>query len=76
MLDKCANPRCKAEFKRLGPGRLYVFPISDPERWGLPKNSKQKVMWLCAECIRHKRILFDRQHAQAVVVDRPLQKSA
>ncbi len=38
---KCANPRCEAEFRRLGTGKLFVKTL---------KGSKQKAAWLCNKC--------------------------
>ncbi len=70
MLGKCANPECHSEFKRLGEGRIYTLQVSDPQRWGLPAHVKQKVVWLCARCDHHKKVRFDREHCQVLLVNR------
>ncbi len=78
MLGKCANPNCDSEFKRLGTGRIYTLQVKNPQSWGLPEHVKQKVVWLCDECDHHKRVRFDQEHCQVLVVDRHdhLRKSA
>lgn len=70
VLGKCANPECKAEFKRLGTGRIYTLPVSNPLAWGLPPHIKQKVVWLCAKCATSNQVEFDKQHCQVLVVSR------
>jgi hypothetical protein len=77
-LAKCANPGCKAEFKRLGTGTIYTLPVTESQAWGLPANVKQKVVWLCSKCAMTKQVEFDRQHHQVLVVRRqaPQQRSA
>jgi len=69
-LGKCANPECNAEFKRLGTGKIYTLPVSDPQAWGLPPHNKQKVVWLCSKCAATRQVEFDRQHCQVLLVDR------
>jgi len=69
-VDKCANPECKAEFKRLGTGELYILPVSRPQAWGLPPHSKQKVVWLCSQCALTSEVQFDQQHCQVRLVRR------
>ncbi len=69
-LGKCANPSCHAEFKRLGSGEIYTLPVSRPQDWGLPPHSRQKVVWLCAKCAISKRVEFDQEHCQVLVVSR------
>lgn len=70
MLGKCANPNCNSEFRRLGTGRIYSLHVSDPQRWGLPITVKQKVVWLCGKCDHHKKVRFDQERCQVVVVNR------
>ncbi len=70
MLGKCANPECGCQFKRMGTGRIYTLQVSDPKRWGLPEHVKQKVVWLCAECDRHKKVRFDHERCRVLVVNR------
>ena len=69
-LRKCANPECEAEFKRLGTGRIYTMPVSNPQAWGLPPHVRQKVVWLCAKCAAGNQVKFDTQHCQVLVVSR------
>jgi len=73
-LGKCANPECQAEFKRLGTGRIYTLPVSDPQAWGLPLHIKQKVVWLCARCAAHHQVEFDQQQCQIRIVSRTHQQ--
>ncbi|HTV66486.1 MAG TPA: hypothetical protein VMD98_12830 [Bryocella sp.] len=69
-VDKCANPACHAEFKRLGTGKLYTLPVSRPQAWGLPPTVKQKVVWLCSRCALTTEVEFDTQHCQVLLVKR------
>lgn len=69
-LGKCANPDCEAEFKRLGSGKIYTFPVSQPQAWSLPPHSKQKVVWLCSKCALTKELELDEQHFEVLVVSR------
>lgn len=69
-LRKCANPECRAEFKRLGSGQIYTLPVTRPQDWGLPPQSRQKVVWLCARCALSKHVEFDQEHCQVLVVSR------
>ena len=70
MLGKCANPDCGSEFKRLGTGRIYTLQVRNPQSWGLPERVKQKVVWLCDRCNHYKKIRFDHEHCQVLVVNR------
>jgi hypothetical protein len=70
VLGKCANPECQAEFKRLGTGRIYSLPVTDPQAWGLPPHVKQKVVWLCSKCAATNHVEFDKQHCRVLVVSR------
>jgi hypothetical protein len=69
-LQKCANPECKAEFKRLGSGKLYTLAVTRPQAWGLPARIKQKVVWLCSRCALTREVEFDEQHGQVLLVPR------
>jgi len=69
-LGKCANPECKAEFKRLGTGKIYTQPVSHPQAWGLPPHVKQKVVWLCAKCAANSHVEFDQKQCQVRIVSR------
>jgi hypothetical protein len=70
QIGKCANPDCRAEFKRLGTGKIYSLPVTQPQAWGLPSNIKQKVVWLCANCASSNNVEFDEQRFQVHVVTR------
>jgi hypothetical protein len=61
-VDKCANPKCEAKFKRLGEGKLSVFRVGAPELWGFPFDTKQKVVWLCANCSQSLYVRADYHH--------------
>ncbi len=69
-VSTCANPKCHAEFKRLGEGRLSVFRVDDPESWGLPSDLRQKVLWLCDHCAATVYLRLDRRHKTVQVVHR------
>ncbi len=67
-VDTCANPDCRAEFRRLGEGKLSVIPIEDGKLWGLPADTKQKVVWLCSRCSLSFYVRADhRNHVIRVV---------
>ena len=70
MLNKCANPSCTAEFKRLGTGKIFTQAVNQPQNWGLPAHVKQKVVWLCSKCAQTNNVVFDHQHCQVQVVSR------
>jgi len=67
---KCVNPGCAAEFKRLGTGKVYSFPVHKPLAWGLPPQAKQKVVWICGKCAMMKRVEVDEKRCQVLVTDR------
>lgn len=69
-IGKCANPDCRTEFKRLGTGKIYSWPVTQPQAWGLPPNVKQKAVWLCAKCASGNDVEFDQQHFQVHVISR------
>ena len=68
-LGKCANPDCGTEFKRLGTGRIYTSHVRQPQAWGLPAHTRQKVVWLCGQCATSHRVVFDQEHCQVLVVN-------
>ncbi|HET9697222.1 MAG TPA: hypothetical protein VFP40_10180 [Terriglobales bacterium] len=70
-VSRCANPECKSKFVRFGDGELFVFPLTDPQAWDLPKHVKQKVYWLCDHCCSKFYVRLDRRHKAAQVVHRP-----
>ncbi|HUN87457.1 MAG TPA: hypothetical protein VMU28_01625 [Terriglobales bacterium] len=67
-VSTCANPTCREKFVRLGSGELFVFPITDPQAWGLSLHVKQKVIWLCDSCCSHYYVRIDRRHHSAQLV--------
>ena len=67
-VSTCANPACEGKFVRLGDGELSVFPITDPQAWGLPPHVKQKVIWLCNGCCEQYYVRIDRRHHCAQLV--------
>jgi len=69
-VDKCANQECPHHFRKIGQGKLYVFPVSDPKAWGLPGGLRQKVVWLCESCKQHYYVRLDRTAHTAIVVTR------
>ncbi len=69
-IEKCANPDCHAEFKRLGTGKLYTLAVRSPHAWGLPPHVRQKVVWLCSRCAQTREVEFDKQHCRVLVVTR------
>lgn len=69
-VEICANPGCRAEFKRLGTGKLYTLPVTRSQAWGLPTHIKQKVVWLCSHCARTHEVRFDKQHCRVLLVRR------
>jgi hypothetical protein len=44
MVSKCVNPRCNAEFRYFGEGRLFEFTADSV------KETSQ-LFWLCDECV-------------------------
>ena len=66
-VSHCANPKCGAEFKRLGEGKLFIKPDN-------PKANatalRQKVIWLCSVCAREFEIDFDHSHQSYRLVRR------
>lgn len=56
-VSHCANPKCGAEFKRLGEGKLFVRPVN-PTANGL----HQKAIWLCDSCAQKYDMAFDKSH--------------
>ncbi len=70
-VSSCAYPKCGSKFVRFGDGELFVFPVADPNAWGLPQTAKQKVFWLCDSCCSKFYVRLDRRHHTAQVVNRP-----
>jgi hypothetical protein len=64
-VSTCANPKCSAEFKRLGDGKLFTEPAN------LHVNGRpQQIVWLCSSCLRTHDLSYDRQKQEFVVLPR------
>lgn len=70
-VKRCANPHCRAEFKRFGEGRLSVFRVSNPAEWGLPDDTRLKAVWLCRVCAANLYIQVDFSRHVIQAVRRP-----
>ena len=68
QVSHCANPECASEFRRLSQGRLAVFAIDDPAKWGLPQQTRQKAVWLCDGCAAQMYVRLDRRRYAVRVV--------
>ena len=75
-VDCCANANCRAKFKRLSEGTTSVFAINKPELWGLPASTKQKVVWLCAQCSSSLDVRIDYRHHVIQLVHKERQVAA
>jgi len=69
-VSHCANPKCDAEFKRLGEGTLFICP-SDPEI--TVNHLRQKVIWLCDACVHDFEEQFEPVRHTFGEVGRPHQ---
>lgn len=45
MVSKCYNPRCSAEFRYFGDGKLFEFPPDSV-------HETSELYWLCDACIK------------------------
>jgi len=72
MLTKCVNPKCKAEFHRLGEGRLFEVNFDEPElRRKAGVSSSMHVLrketrsterfWLCASCAESLTLVINER---------------
>jgi hypothetical protein len=64
-VSKCANPQCEHEFKKLGDGKLFVRRAEKGD-----KDSKQKALWLCADCSLRFDLRYDRRLQEYLLVRR------
>ena len=69
-VSHCANPKCDAEFKKMGEGTLVVCP-SDPEV--TVNHLRQKAIWLCDACAHEFELEFEPNRHNLDEVDKPLQ---
>jgi hypothetical protein len=45
MVSKCHNPKCSAEFRYFGDGKLFEFPPDSI-------RESSQLYWLCDDCVR------------------------
>jgi len=45
MVSKCHNPKCSAEFRYFGDGKLFEFPPDSI-------RESSQLYWLCDHCVR------------------------
>ncbi len=71
MLSKCANPTCRALFRYLHEGKLFVIGPKEVLDWHKPRcsaKSKQiEYAWLCSSCCLHLTIQTDEEVGTRVV---------
>jgi len=74
VLQKCANPVCRAQFRYLHEGKLFEIKIQyfdSPSAYGQGRlgNGKGQIerCWLCDECAAYIALRFDRQHGVVMV---------
>lgn len=74
MLRKCANPTCKAIFRRLSEGHVFVneLEIGLPRKaWESPLRERQ-YFWLCGPCSQRLTLaLGEGQHIHVVALPEP-----
>jgi hypothetical protein len=75
-LDKCANEKCSALFRSLGEGKLFVFSVTNPTAWNLPKGLRQKVIWVCDACRKDFFIEINQETCAVELVPREDTKAA
>lgn len=77
MVSKCANPTCKARFKRLHEGRLFHFEVvgsggngsGHPSRLMESRKGSTRVehFWLCPACSVKMTLTYDRLEGISLV---------
>jgi hypothetical protein len=68
MLHKCANPACKAPFRSLREGKLFLAENHVSERGD--RKPRREHFWLCAPCSAQYTLRFDEKSGMVTV---PLQ---
>lgn len=58
-ISQCANPECGQAFKRLGEGKLFVWPLQQDDG-----GVMQKTLWLCPECAKRFDLRYDRRQQE------------
>lgn len=66
-VSTCANPKCEAEFKRLGEGKLFIQPDNPSAN---ANRLRQKAIWLCNACAREFELKFDHSRRAYKLVRR------
>ncbi len=61
-VSTCANPKCSAEFKRLGDGKLYTEPPNVHI-----KGRPRQMIWLCESCSHIHQLRYDRERHEFVL---------
>lgn len=73
MVSKCANPACKARFKRLHEGRLFHFEVVRGNGHGPHLVDSRKApakvehFWLCSNCSAQMTVKYDKSKGILVV---------
>ncbi len=71
MLSKCANPTCRALFRYLHEGKLYVIGPKEALARHKPRYSAKsgqiEYAWLCSSCCLHLTIQIDEDFETRVV---------
>lgn len=71
MLSKCANPNCRALFRYLHEGKLYVIApkeaLARHTPRGAAKSGHIEYAWLCSSCCLHLTIRLDEEFGTRVV---------
>ncbi|MFB3917514.1 MAG: hypothetical protein ACE14M_12340 [Terriglobales bacterium] len=61
MVGKCANPECKATFRYLHEGKLFVIDPLHPLTYKPRAQGKQwrlNHLWLCEDCSRTMTVAY------------------
>ena len=75
MLEKCANPACRAIFRRLRDGRVFVTEVEADYRSGAGETRRRQYFWLCNSCCRTMTIVAEKGK-RAQVVPLPMTEAA
>jgi hypothetical protein len=70
MLEKCANTKCLAAFRRQGDGMLFRVPRAGNTSGQLSVGKKLVAMehfWLCSECAETMTLRIDRERRVRVI---------
>jgi len=74
MVDKCANPKCSATFRRLCDGKLFVTEVETDYHNSVSGHQRlREYSWLCNSCCRTMIVIVEKGKRAQVV---PLLKSA